>query len=328
MGTTENIGSAKDNGESKAGYQGSTPTKNRRDEKRDNRGGDSITRPAQTVGSLSGLIDIIQTLRSENGRPWDKQQTPETIWKCLAEEMYELLAAIKDDDHNEICEELGDVLFQIVFIAEIYREEKIFDIDKSIALIAEKMIRRHPHIYGDAAVSDEAELWANWERIKREEKEKKQNIKNSQESSNSTQSYSNDEKKQSVSILDSVPVGMPALMRSYKIAERAVRAGFDWKDIDEVISKAFEEWEEFKAALASGNKDEIAMEFGDVLFTLNNVARLAGIHPELALNASTAKFEKRFRYMEGMLYKSGLSLKDIPRQELESLWDKAKQDCI
>ncbi|MBF0303635.1 MAG: nucleoside triphosphate pyrophosphohydrolase [Desulfamplus sp.] len=273
---------------------------------------------------MSVIIKIIQTLRSENGCPWDRKQTPETIWKCLAEEMYELLAAIKDDDHDEICEELGDVLFQIVFIAEIYREKKAFDIEKSIAMSAEKMIRRHPHIYGDSAVKNEEELWANWERIKREEKEKKQNIKNSTDSTNTAESYSNNEKEQRGSILDSVPVGMPALMRSYKISERAVRAGFDWKDIDEVIAKTSEEWEEFKSALNKGDKDDIAMEFGDVLFTLANVARLTGVHPELALNSSTGKFEKRFRYMEKMLAERGYSLKDVPRQELESLWDKAK----
>ncbi|MBF0230168.1 MAG: nucleoside triphosphate pyrophosphohydrolase [Desulfamplus sp.] len=288
-------------------------------------------------GNISSIIDIIQTLRGENGCPWDKKQTPETIWKCLAEEMYELLAAIKDDDHDEICEELGDVLFQILFIAEIYREKRVFDIEKSIAISAAKMIRRHPHIYGDSTVKNEEELWANWERIKKEEKAKKegekaivQNLVEIQESNKNEESKEPDKniekryKEKSPSILDSVPVGMPALMRAYKISERAVRAGFDWKDIDEVISKSSEEWQEFKSALTQGNKDDIAMEFGDVLFTLTNVARLAGVHPELALISSTDKFEKRFRYMENLLSEKGYTLKDVPRQELECLWDKAK----
>ncbi len=326
MGTAETISSGKDNGKSKRGYQGSAQKQDKRDEQRGNRGEDSTTRPAhQTVGNLSQLIDIIQTLRSENGCPWDKKQTPETIWKCLAEETYELLDAIKDDDHSEICEELGDVLFQILFIAEIYREKKAFDIEKSITLSAQKMIRRHPHIYGEAKVKNEEELWANWERIKQDENKKKKDIKNAIDSSNSTVSSNNNEQR--VSILDSVPVGMPSLMRAYKISERAVRAGFDWKDIDEVILKALEEWEEFKSALSKGNKEDIAMEFGDILFTLTNVARLAGIHPELALNSSIGKFEKRFRYMENALAQYGHSLKDIPRKELESLWDKAKS-CV
>ena len=291
---------------------------NRKNGREDEIAGKIENIPAKTIiiEGLSPLIKIIQTLRGEDGCPWDKKQTPETIWKCLAEEMYELLAAIKDDDHDEICEELGDVLFQIVFIAEIYRERNNFDIEKTIAVSAAKMIRRHPHIYGDSTVKNEEDLWANWERIKKEEKDKKEGAGKTTESA---------DREKRASILDSVPVGMPALMRSYKISERAVRAGFDWKNIDEVIAKTSEEWEEFKSALKEGNKDDIAMEFGDVLFTLNNVARLADIHPEIALSSSTAKFEKRFRYMEDMLAEMGLSLKDVPRQELESLWDKAKE---
>ncbi|MBF0111822.1 MAG: nucleoside triphosphate pyrophosphohydrolase [Desulfamplus sp.] len=265
--------------------------------------------------SLFALIEIIQRLRGENGCPWDKKQTPETIWKCLAEELYELLAAIQDDDYDEICEELGDVLFQILFIAEIYREKRAFDIKKSIDLIAQKMIRRHPHIYAKTTVNNEEELWANWDSIKKDEKAQKNGA-----NSLSKASFS--------SLLDSVPVGMPALMRSYKISERAVRAGFDWKDIDEVILKTSEELEEFKAALITGNKDDIAMEFGDILFTLTNVARLAGVHPEVALTSSISKFEKRFRYMEKVLFDRGLSLKDVSRKELESLWDSAKNDVI
>jgi len=228
------------------------------------------------------------------------------MWKCLAEEMYELLAAIESDDSDEICEELGDVLFQLVFIAEIYREKGSFDIEKSIAKSAAKMIRRHPHVYGGSSVNSEAELWATWEGIKKEEKEEAG-------------------KGNWASILDSVPVGMPALMRSYKISERAVRAGFDWKNMDEVLEKASEEWREFRCALEDGDRDNIAMEFGDLLFTLGNVARLAGVHPEIALNSATGKFEKRFRYMEQNLSQMGYSLKDVPRQELESLWDKAKK---
>lgn len=227
------------------------------------------------------------------------------MWKCLAEEMYELLAAIEADDSDEICEELGDVLFQLVFIAEIYREKGSFNIEKSIAMIAAKMVRRHPHVYGEASVNSEEELWATWEGIKNEEKEEAGKAK-------------------TASVLDSVPVGMPALMRSYKISERAVRAGFDWKDMDEVLEKASEEWKEFTSALEKGDKADIAMEFGDVLFTLGNVARLAGVHPEVALNSSTEKFEKRFRYMEHKVAEGGSSLKNIPRQELELLWDEAK----
>lgn len=255
------------------------------------------------------LVEIIQTLRGENGCPWDRKQTPQTMWKCLAEEMYELLAAIEADSSDDICEELGDVLFQLVFIAEIYREQKKFDIGKSISMIAQKMIRRHPHVYAQSSVNSEKELWATWEKIKQEEKEEA------------------GKNNKALSVLDSVPAGMPALMRSYKISERAVRAGFDWKNMDEVLEKVSEEWEEFTCALAEGDKTDVAMEFGDLLFTLGNVARLAGIHPEVALNSSTGKFEKRFRHMEQQLAKNGSSLKDVPRHELETLWNKAKK-CV
>ncbi|MBF0203809.1 MAG: hypothetical protein HQK67_05730, partial [Desulfamplus sp.] len=297
--------------------------------------------------SLSAIVKIIRTLRGENGCSWDKKQTPETMWKCLAEEMYELLAAIEADDSDEICEELGDVLFQLVFIAEIYREKGSFDIKKSIAKSAAKMIRRHPHIYGKSVINSDEELWASWESIKKEEKEEKrkqeksrieeQESKKEEKESNKEAKENRKEKKKdqdekenfsenkTVSVLDSVPTGMPALMRSYKISERAVRAGFDWKDIDEVIEKASEEWNEFTVALAEGNKKDIQMEFGDVLFTLANVARLAGIHPEIALSGSTVKFEKRFKYMEQKLAEKGYSLKDVPRQDLEVLWEKAKE---
>ena len=228
------------------------------------------------------------------------------MWKCLAEEMYELLNAIEDDDAEEICDELGDVLFQLVFIAELYREKGRFDIEKSIATSAAKMIRRHPHVYGDKGLKDEQELWSRWERIKATEKEAAG-------------------KSQAESLLDSVPSGMPALMRAYKVSEKAVRAGFDWKNLDEVMSKVSEEWGEFSKALAKGNQDEVAMEFGDILFTLTNVARFAGVHPEAALAGATGKFEKRFRHMEEQLGERGCSLKDVPRPELETLWDNAKE---
>ena len=228
------------------------------------------------------------------------------MWKCLAEEMYELLNAIEDDDAEEICDELGDVLFQLVFIAELYRETGYFDIEKSIATSAAKMIRRHPHVYGDKGLKNEQELWNRWERIKATEKEEAG-------------------KAQAESLLDSVPSGMPALMRAYKVSEKAVRAGFDWKNMEEVMSKASEEWAEFSKALAEGTQDEVAMEFGDILFTLTNVARLAGVHPETALAGATGKFEKRFRHMEQQLGERGCSLKDVPRPELETLWDNAKE---
>lgn len=228
------------------------------------------------------------------------------MWKCLVEEMYELLAAIEADAGDEICDELGDVLFQLVFIAEIYREKGWFDIDDSIAVSAAKMIRRHPHVYGDTDLKSEEELWNRWERIKEGEK----------------RAAGKDER---VSLLDGVPSGMPALMRAYKVSEKAVRAGFDWKDLSEVMDKASEEWAELQKALESGDQGEVAMEFGDFLFTLANVAKCAGIHPEVALFGAVGKFEKRFRHMEAQLGARECTLKDVSRPELETLWDNAKE---
>jgi len=261
---------------------------------------------------LNSLVEIIQTLRGKNGCPWDRKQTPETMWKCLVEEVYELLEAIEDGNTNDICDETGDVLFQLVFIAEIYREQGFFDLSDCIAKSAKKMIRRHPHVYGDLGLKNEEELFQRWESIKGEEKEEAG-------------------KKRAESVLDSVPHGMPALLRSYKISERAVRSGFDWEDMDGVLEKVKEEWQEFTQAISRGEKDEISMEFGDILFTLANVARFAGIHPETALARSTDKFEKRFRLMESILAKKNRVLNDLSRTEKDSLWDEAKRvydsDC-
>ena len=255
---------------------------------------------------LDPLIDIVRTLRGENGCPWDRKQTPETMWKCLAEEVYELLGAIESGDSGDICDEMGDVLFQFVFIAELYREKKAFDISKIVERSAAKMIGRHPHVYGEKKLKNEQELFSLWESIKKQEKKEAG-------------------RKKEKSVLDTVPSGMPALLRSYKISERAVRAGFDWQNLEEVMNKAEEEWAEFRQAVKGGDMEEIAVEFGDILFTLANVARFVKIHPETALARSTDKFEKRYRYMEGELAERGFDLSDVPRQELETLWDKAKE---
>ena len=255
---------------------------------------------------IDGLVEIIRTLRGENGCPWDRKQTPESMWKNLVEEVYELLEAIEGGDPADVCEETGDTLFQLVFIAEIYRDRGLFDLADSIASIANKMIRRHPHVYGDKGLKDEDELFRRWDAIKKEEKREAG-------------------KSCAASVLDSVPSGMPALLRSYKVSERAVRIGFDWDDMDGVLRKVEEEWREFGQALKEGDKEEIALEFGDILFTLSNVARFAGIHPETALARSTDKFEKRFRIMEGFLARRGQALSDLSREEVDSLWDQAKK---
>lgn len=265
------------------------------------------TKNCTTEKSIETLLEIIRTLRGENGCPWDKKQTPETMWKCLAEEVYELLDAIEAQEPSDVCDEMGDVLFQLVFIGELYREKGAFDISEVISRSAEKMIRRHPHIYKNVNINTEEDLLKCWEDIKRQEKE-------------------DAGKKQLISVLDSIPSNMSSFLRSYKISEKAARSGFDWDDTDGVLKKAEEEWKEFTDALAGGNKDEIATEFGDILFTLSNVARFAGIHPETALAKSTDKFEKRFRFMEKELSERNVTLKDLTRQEIDKLWDKCKKE--
>jgi len=222
----------------------------------------------------------------------------------LIEEVYELIDAMKSGSPEEICEELGDVLFHIIFIASIYKELGFFDLKSSTKRITEKMIRRHPHVFGDKTIETVKDVKKQWQKIKKTESKK----------------YSEHH-----SILDSVPVGLPALIRAYRISERAAGAGFDWDDIKGVMTKAEEEWAEFNSARIKGDDDDASIEFGDILFTLVNVARFAGFHPETALGDSTNKFEKRFRYMEKTLAKKGKHLEDVPREELEMLWEKAKK---
>ena len=255
--------------------------------------------------TLDELFEIIRTLRSEKGCAWDRKQTPETLWKCLAEETYELEEAIVKKDLRHICEELGDVLFQLAFILELFHEKQAFALSDVVEQVAKKMIRRHPHVYEDAKAVTDRELFLQWEAIK--EKENKGN------------------RKKKESVLDSVPKGMPSLIRALKVSKCVVKEGFDWDNIHEVLETVKEEINEFEAALKTGDKNEASMEFGDILFTLVNVARVAQFHPEIALSRSTAKFEGRFRLMEKQLKKNKLRLKDLSKVQTDLLWTQAKK---
>lgn len=263
---------------------------------------------------IQALDKIIETLRGENGCPWDKKQTPESICVYLLEEAHELLDAIQSKSPGDICEELGDVLFQVLFIARFFEEKDLFSIETAARQSAEKMIRRHPHVFGEITLTEAEEVRQQWHDIKKQEK-------NGREAESS--------------ILDAVPRSLPALLRAYRVSERAARTGFDWDDITGVMEKAEEEWGEFKAevgnsgadAAADGPRDreKIAMEFGDVLFTLVNVARFARIHPETALIQATLKFEERFRHLERTAAESGRDIDAVPRDEKERLWNEAKE---
>ncbi len=262
--------------------------------------------------SIDALFDIVRRLRGEPGCPWDKKQTPETMWKCLVEEAYELQEALAKKDLPNTCEELGDVLFQLIFIIEIFQENQTLTLPEIVSLVAGKMIRRHPHVYtedgedGAKAISEET-VNRQWTEIKAQEKAE-QGIR-------------------PVSALDRVPKGMPSLMRALSVSKCAVKEGFDWDNIHEVLDTVRDEIDEFEAALASGDSAEANLEFGDILFSLVNVARFAKIYPETALADSTAKFEKRFRHMEGLLNERNIQLKDLPQKEKDQLWEQAKKEC-
>jgi MazG family protein len=250
---------------------------------------------------LEDLLQLIETLRGKSGCPWDREQTPETLAVYLVEEVYELIDAIESGSPQEICEELGDVLFQIFFMAELYQEMKHFDIYDAARVNTEKMIRRHPHVFGNVETGNTDDIRKLWHKIKMREKNK----------------------STAASVLDSVPAKLPALMRAYRIAERAAATGFDWDNISSVMEKVEEELSEFTSALPLKN-DEVSMEFGDILFTLVNVARFARIHPETSLTRSIKKFEKRFRYMEKTLSEKQKKIENLTRDEMKLLWEEAK----
>jgi len=258
------------------------------------------------VDTITPLLEIIRRLRGENGCDWDKKQTPDTMWRCLAEELYELEEAIVKDDTPNIVEELGDVLFQILFIFEIFREARRFGLEDVVTQVAEKMIRRHPHVYADARIDSEEALNRQWDQIKSGEKAAAGTAK-------------------PASVLDGVPAGMPGLLRALKVSKAAVKAGFEWESLGQVLDTAKSEIAEFETALETEGRDAARMEFGDILFSLVNVARFAGFHPETALHRSTAKFEGRFRAMEQALADRGLDLKHLSPEEKEAHWQAAKQ---
>lgn len=253
---------------------------------------------------IDTLFDIVKTLRSTNGCDWDRKQTPESMMTCLEEEVYELQEAIAKKDPVNICEELGDVLFQLVFIICIFQEQQDFSFSDVIDQISQKMIRRHPHVYGDSTVSTHEELLRQWESIKVAENKKK------------------GEKK--LSALDNVPKGMPSLLRALKVSKCAVKEGFDWDSVHDVLNTVRSEIDEFEAALESGDQNDIMMEFGDILFSMVNVARAAKFHPETALSSSTAKFEGRFRMMEKQLNKRKIKLKTLSQEQKDQFWEQAK----
>lgn len=253
------------------------------------------------------LLDLMVRLRHpEQGCPWDIKQDFSTLIPFLIEETYEVIDAIERNDIEDLRLELGDLLLQVVFHAQIADELGLFNFEQVAVGIGDKLIRRHPHVFADAVFTNDEQRHQAWEKIKAEERRGK--------------SFSNE----FVSVLSDVPNGLPALMACEKIQNRAASHGFDWPDIDPVFDKVHEEIEEVKDAIASGDKADIEEEVGDLLLVVVNLARHLKVNPELALRAANQKFSKRFRYIEQQVAHSKRQLVDCELAELDKLWDEAK----
>jgi len=252
------------------------------------------------------LVDVVARLRAPGGCPWDREQTPESLRACLLEECYETLDAIDRGDPQALREELGDLLLQIVFQAQVASEADRFVLEDVIADVIAKMVRRHPHVFGDATVADSAEVMRNWSRIKAEERASRGEAADP-------------------SILSGLPPALPALHAAARIGEKAARVGFDWPSPTAALAKVREEIAELEEALASGTPARIEHELGDALFALASVARLAEQSPEMALRQALTRFGRRFRAIEAAVRESGRDIHSLTPDELETLWTEAKR---
>ncbi len=251
---------------------------------------------------MDRLVEIMETLRSENGCPWDREQTHRTLRKYVLEEAYEVVDAIEQEDVYKICEELGDLLLQIVFHSQIAREEGAFDLNDVIAGIIKKMIERHPHVFGNVVVADSSEVELNWEMIKNREKKTTPGD----------------------SILDGVPKYLPAIVRAGDVQAKASKAGFDWTDYRGAMEKVKEELKELTLAIAENSPDEMEAEVGDLFFALTNLSRLLGVDSEVALSGTVNRFTNRFHYIEEKVRISGKEISEFSLDELDVWWEEAK----
>ncbi|HKM18130.1 MAG: nucleoside triphosphate pyrophosphohydrolase [Firmicutes bacterium] len=254
--------------------------------------------------TLQSLLDIMAKLRSEQGCPWDRQQTHESLTRYLIEETYEVIEAIDQKDFKALAEELGDLLLQIVFHAQIAAEAGNFSMDDVIAAVCEKMIRRHPHVFADTEVESVQDVLVNWEAIKQQEREGQAGR----------------------SLLDGVPKQLPALLRAERIQAKAAKVGFEWNQVDGAVAKLEEELKELKRSIHAQDSTEIEEEMGDLYFSLVNVCRYLDINPEHALNTTTDKFVQRFKYIEQQARLQGKALHSMSLEEMDRLWDEAKKD--
>ena len=254
--------------------------------------------PQKYIDEFADLVNIIAKLRGPDGCPWDKKQTHLSLREFLLQESYEVLEALDEEDGKKLCQELGDLLLQIILHARIASENREFELADVLHNINAKLIRRHPHIFGDSKVTSAEEVSHNWEEIKKAER------------------------SSSSSILEGVPRQMPGLAYSQEIQRRAAQAGFDWENIEGVIEKLVEEVNEFQRSTCQAERTE---EFGDLFFTLVNVARRMGIDPEASLRQANRKFYQRFTQMERLCRERGLTLAQLSFHEQNALWDEAKK---
>lgn len=251
----------------------------------------------QQLSAFNRLLDIMDELREKC--PWDKKQTLESLRHLTIEETYELGDAILNNDLEEVKKELGDVLLHIVFYAKIGSEKSSFDIGDVANSISNKLIYRHPHIYGDVIVKNEEEVKENWEKLKLKEGK--------------------------TSVLEGVPKSLPALVKASRIQEKVAGVGFDWEEPQQVWEKVQEEISELNEEIKSGNKENIEKEFGDVLFSMINYARFIKVNPENALEKTNKKFINRFQYLEEAAKKEGKELSDMSLTEMDVYWEKSKE---
>jgi tetrapyrrole methylase family protein/MazG family protein len=260
------------------------------------------------------LVELQAQLRAPKGCPWDIEQTHRSLRTYLIEEVYEVLEALESGDDAKFAEELGDLLLQVVFHAQIATEERRFTAADVVREIHQKMVRRHPHVFGEKSARNAAEVLKNWEQIKAEERRARGVEKGTGEGS----------AKDAESLLNGIPHTLPAVMQGFQLTRRASRVGFDWENVEGVVEKLQEELGELRKARESQSAEQVEEEVGDVLFAAVNLARFLKVDPEIALKRTNAKFSSRFREMERVTNASGRKLVDVPRGEMESLWDRAK----
>jgi len=262
------------------------------------------TQKEKLCDALISLLEIMERLRAPDGCPWDAQQTEQTLKVYLLEEAYEVLDAIEKEDPEALCEELGDLFFQIIFLTQLAKEKGKFTFLNVMERIRDKMIRRHPHVFGEKKVRDAQEVVDNWAKIKRQEKKEKPE-----------------------EVLNRVPASLPALLRAHRLSERAARFGFDWKDKEQVWEKVKEEFLELKTAMEEKNAEKVKEEIGDLIFSLVNLSRHWGFNAEDILRHTNTKFTDRFNKMILSLREKGIDVEKASIEQMDQIWEEIKRDA-